>query len=306
MPKKKEYIRGENIGPHESIIFLAELPPMKKRRRALFHCNQCNKTFESDIAEVNRGKRGCHCSRILDLTGQKFGKLTVLSFEGIDKNRQSLWKVKCSCEKETEFIVNCNSLTTGNTSSCGCNGSEIRIKRAEKEMIGKTFGKLTVLERVPGKRKEDNFVWKCECSCDNHTIVEVDTRSLTDFRKTSCGCLISKGEYIIQSILIALDINYEKEKIFEDCINPKTNAKLRFDFYLPDYNCCIEYDGEQHTYFSSKGWNTEEHFKQTVYRDSIKNAYCEQKHIALIRIPYTDYSKINQDYILKLLKERIS
>lgn len=57
MPKKKEYIRGENVGPHKSIIFLAELPPMKKRRRALFHCNQCNKTFESDIAEVNRGKK---------------------------------------------------------------------------------------------------------------------------------------------------------------------------------------------------------------------------------------------------------
>lgn len=104
MPKKKEYIRGENVGPHKSIIFLAELPPMKKRRRALFHCNQCNKTFESDIAEVNRGKRGCHCSRILDLTGQKFGKLTVLSFEGIDKIDSLFGKLSARAKKKQNLL----------------------------------------------------------------------------------------------------------------------------------------------------------------------------------------------------------
>lgn len=66
----------------------------------------------------------------------------------------------------------------------------------------------------------------------------------------SCGCLNSKGEEKITQILLKLNIIFYKEYQFIDCINPKTNTKLRFDFYLPDYNCCIEYDGKQH-YVSS-------------------------------------------------------
>lgn len=66
----------------------------------------------------------------------------------------------------------------------------------------------------------------------------------------SCGCLVSKGEEKINFILQELKIKFNTQKTFNDCINPKTNTKLRFDFYLPDYNCCIEYDGKQH-YISS-------------------------------------------------------
>lgn len=63
----------------------------------------------------------------------------------------------------------------------------------------------------------------------------------------SCGCLGgSKGEYIIENYLQLLNIEYEKQKTFDTLINPKTNKKLRFDFYLPSYNLLIEFDGEQY------------------------------------------------------------
>lgn len=62
---------------------------------------------------------------------------------------------------------------------------------------------------------------------------------------------MSKGEQLIYDILIENNLVFEQQKTFNNCINPKTNKKLRFDFYLPDYNCCIEYDGEQHYYFSN-------------------------------------------------------
>jgi hypothetical protein len=59
-------------------------------------------------------------------------------------------------------------------------------------------------------------------------------------------CKISKGEDEIEKYLIKNNIEYIREKTFEGCINPKTNKKLRFDFYLPKCNIIIEYHGEQH------------------------------------------------------------
>ena len=68
-------------------------------------------------------------------------------------------------------------------------------------------------------------------------------------------------------------------------INP-----LPFDFYLPQLNKCIEYDGGQHYFpvdFAGKGMeHAEEQFRKTQYRDKIKNDYCKNNGISLLRIPY--------------------
>ena len=118
----------------------------------------------------------------------------------------------------------------------------------------------------------------------------------------SCGCkTFSKGELKINNILQDLNINFESQYTFNDCINPNTNFKLRFDFYLPDYNCCIEYDGEQHFI---EGCFQSEDLKDRQYKDNIKNQYCEQNGIILIRIPYTEFKKINKEYLISLFEDR--
>ena len=65
---------------------------------------------------------------------------------------------------------------------------------------------------------------------------------------------------------------------FDDCFYKK---KLLFDFYLFDYNTCIEYDGEFH--YKDLGFNDLESQK---IKDNIKNEYCSKKNIHLLRIPY--------------------
>ena len=90
---------------------------------------------------------------------------------------------------------------------------------------------------------------------------------------------------------------FEKQKTFDGLKNPETGVKLRFDFYLLDYNCCVEYDGEQHFDCTGYGWNTKDHFEKTQYLDNIKNEYCEQHNIKLIRIPYTDFNILDEKYI---------
>ena len=77
---------------------------------------------------------------------------------------------------------------------------------------------------------------------------------------------------------------YEFQKRFEDC---KDKKQLPFDFYLPDYNCCIEYDGRQH-FQAIEYWGGEEVFQLTQFHDQIKNDYCKENNIRLIRIKYDE------------------
>lgn len=102
------------------------------------------------------------------------------------------------------------------------------------------------------------------------------------------SCKMSIGESIIENFLINHSINFEYEKIFKDC-KTETGHWLSFDFYLQDYNLCIEYDGIQH--FKSIG--NDEKFQTIVKNDSIKNLYCQEKNIKLLRISYNDLYKID-------------
>ena len=99
--------------------------------------------------------------------------------------------------------------------------------------------------------------------------------------------LESKGIKLIKKYLKNLNIEYTNEKTFDDCINYKTNYKLRFDFYIKSLNCCIEFDGPQHfeeiAYFGGK-----EKLEKTKFRDNIKNEYCRNNNIDLIRIKYNE------------------
>ena len=107
----------------------------------------------------------------------------------------------------------------------------------------------------------------------------------------------SAGEKLIAKILVEeglIDPSCEtsrncmnREKSFDDCLNTKKGKycrKLRFDFYLPDLNTIIEYDGEQH-FRSSKKFGGEK-YETTIENDIIKNTYCEKNGINLIRIKY--------------------
>ena len=137
----------------------------------------------------------------------------------------------------------------------------------------------------------------CQCEC-GEKIWAYGSNLKRGFTK-SCGkCIKSNGEESVKNILNQMNVHFEQEKTFDNCKNPKTNAKLRFDFYLPDYNTCIEYDGEQHFKESNM---CSDSLSDRQYRDGIKNKFCKDNDIRLIRIPYTDFNKIDTDYIRKAL-----
>ena len=90
------------------------------------------------------------------------------------------------------------------------------------------------------------------------------------------------------------------QKSFSDCKNINV---LKFDFYLPKYNLCIEYNGIQH-YQAIDYFGGEERFKQQQKLDTIKQQWCTENNIKLIIIPYLDFSILNQEYILNILDKQ--
>lgn len=102
--------------------------------------------------------------------------------------------------------------------------------------------------------------------------------------------LTSLGEERIKQFLIKSQINFTQQKRFKKCKNIHT---LPFDFYIRDYNTCIEYDGKHHfqpvKYFGGKKRHLE-----TKHNDNIKNQYCIENNIRLIRIPYYKFKEINE------------
>ena len=118
-------------------------------------------------------------------------------------------------------------------------------------------------------------------------------------------CRESKGETRIRFILKKLNINFIQEHTFINCINKKTKKRLPFDFYLPDYNLCIEYDGIQH--FKPFSFSNDQTYslmynnlKSLRSRDNIKTKYCIKNNIKLLRIPYWEFNNIHTIIAQKL------
>lgn len=110
----------------------------------------------------------------------------------------------------------------------------------------------------------------------------------------------SVGERRIRQWVEQNKINFIQEKWFPDCrdINP-----LPFDFYLPDNNKIIEFDGQQHfkeTHYFTHYNSDRSITSYTQYHDSIKTKYCNSHNIDLIRIPYTQINNIEN-----ILQEKI-
>jgi len=92
------------------------------------------------------------------------------------------------------------------------------------------------------------------------------------------------GEKTIKKILDNLNIKYIYQHKFEKC---KDKRELPFDFYLPKYKLCVEYDGKQH-FESIEFFGGEKAFKTRQKHDQIKNIFCKDNHINLLRIKYNE------------------
>jgi very-short-patch-repair endonuclease len=137
---------------------------------------------------------------------------------------------------------------------------------------------------------------KIKVICNTHGIFE---QTIYHHLKGQ-GCKLCKsnsiGEEYIKLHLEEMEIKYIQQHGFDTC---RYINKLSFDFYLPEYNICIEFDGIQH-FKEVKQFGGKKEFNNTLKRDECKNKWCLENNVKLIRIKYDQISEIN-----KILKSKL-
>lgn len=206
-------------------------------------------------------------------------------------------KVKVICKTHGEFEIQAYHHSNGvGCLKCSIDNKKIKtldfIERSNKihdnkyeYLINKEYTESKELVKI---------------KCKEHGIFE----QISDTHLKGSGCTLcktkSRGEIRIKNYLEKTNINYIREKTFEDCSN---NKKLRFDFYLPEKSIIVEYDGKHH-YKPIDWFGGEYTLNKMIISDNIKNEYCSENNIKLIRIPYTQLKNI-VDILKKELTDNV-
>lgn len=243
--------------------------------KGLYQCS-CGKQKLIRNSDVNSGRtKSCGCLRkkvlseqkSADLTKKIFGYWEVLYRVEGQTGHGSIWHCRCA-NCGTEKDVQYSNLVEGRSKSCGC----LRKQVLSDDLTNQRFGSLVAKEPLydyPKSCSEESTYWRCDCDCGNSFITTA--HRLKQGNTQSCGCLISKGENKIREILTNLNITFIQQSSFEDL---KDIKELKFDFYLPQQNIVIEYQGQQHYKIIPK-WGGEAAFEDRLKKDNMKRNYCQ-------------------------------
>lgn len=263
-----------------------------KNRTFVFITIKCSEghIIEMKWDNFKQGKGCKHCSNNVKYDYkdvkeyiESFGyKLLSEKYE----NAHTKVLVKCSNPKHNAYEVTFSMFKNQN---CRCEKC-MREKNSEKRKHTYEFVK-EMIEFYGYKLLSANYV-NCkqllELECPNGHRFKMTFKKFYNMGHRCILCTSSKGEREISRLLNIYKIENISQYKFEDC---KFKSCLPFDFYLPKYNVCIEFDGEQH-YEIFEYFGGFDKFVDTKIRDTIKNEYCKDKGIKLIRIPYWDYDNI--------------
>ena len=271
-------------------------------------CLNCEK---ETIVKSNNLKSGnsksCGCRNMealhnkrIDISNQRFGKLVALEVdeEATERKHRVMWLCRCDCGNTA--IVSPDKLKNGESASCGCFFAEQASDKYLDNIIGKTYGLLTVVDRAENMYG-DKTSWICECECGN--VVTVPSMSLKRGLTKSCGCFhYSYGERDVQEWFKKNKILFNTQQTFDDLRNPITNRKLRFDFSIIDKDnriiALLEYQGIQH-YKEIDYHNFGK--QQREITDQLKKNYCNNNDIKLYEIRYDQKIEIELEKIIQEL-----
>jgi hypothetical protein len=190
----------------------------------------------------------------------------------------STTKVKIICPEHGEFMQTPNAHLSGKECFL-CSGTP-------KKTINQFIEQANLVHNYKYDYSLVNYV-------NNSTKVKIICSEHGEFMQTpnshlngsGCPkCRESKGEKKIREYLIKNKINFIPQHRFTECRNI---LPLPFDFYLPDYNLCIEFNGRQH-YLPVKVFGGDIGFNKTITNDKIKRKYCTDNRINLLIIKYDE------------------
>lgn len=216
-------------------------------------------------------------SKPIDLTGQTFGRFTVLKRSHNSKDGHAMWLCRCECGNERIVLGKC--LRNGHTQSCGCLNKDIIHDKSFIDHVGERFGSLVVLQRDEdyiSPSGKHHVKWLCKCDCGNTK--SIDICQLISGKTVSCGC--------------------KKEQYIKSGFNIKhggRNDRL-YKVYANMKNRCYNENSTDYKYYGGRGiricdeWlNNYLSFKSWAY----ENGYDETAEIGKCTIDRID---VNGDY----------
>lgn len=270
-------------------------------KKTKIYCTICNKEFWQRAGKHIQEKQGCpYCANNIKFTKEEI----IRKIEELFPNKFTFEKLQYSkndkpiiitCKKHGDFKTNWSTLNSSKYGCMQCMNDQQSLNRRETndyfiKKSKKIHGENYSYSFVDYKGHDHYVTLKCNIC---QTIFEVKARIHYQNKGGCPSCNFSEGERSIEEKLSSQKIKYIAQKKFNDC---KNKMNLSFDFYLPNYNLCIEYDGKQH-FESIEFFGGETHFHYRKRLDQIKTDYCHKNNIVLLRIPY--WEKDNIDQILK-------
>lgn len=204
-------------------------------------------------------------------------------------------KVKITCPVHGVWLQRPNDHLMG----CGCPGCKFdkiaTMKRGSEatfvKKARKTHGKAYDYSKVVYV----NAITKVEIICPEHGsfFQTPDKHTSGGTACPRCSHFTSKGERTIEKFLDALGVAYEREKRFDGLVGTTPNSRLRFDFWLPQHNLLIEYDGAHHFEpIQTKGRLSKQQavvkHEATKTNDEKKDNFARKNGYRLLRIRYDE------------------
>lgn len=288
--KKHFDLTGQKFG---ELTITKMLYNYKNEGKTFCECScSCGNTVIKNAYRISHSSQfvSCGCKRkdamiyyhSEDITGQRYNRLTVLEM----LYQESPIKVRCRCDCGNEITVLKVDVLSGHTQSCGCFQAERASESNYKDLTG-YISEYGVKAIIPKYQNDHGvWIWEFECPLCGHYFNALPANVKSN-EIVCCGCAsASTGELIVKHILDEQGITYKTQYTFADC---KWKNVLRFDFAIfsdnEDLLALLEYDGQQH-YESIEYFGGEEAFEKTQIRDEIKNNYCKEHNIKLVRLKY--------------------
>ena len=281
----------------------------KSNKKIKIKHKTCGNIFEMTPHNFYYNKEKCpYCFKGSNIRRNSFLEVKIFiekdnKYELLSKKYDNTsTKLKIRCKKcDSVFLMNYRDFKRG----YGCPSCAGNKKLSYDELSSKIKNIDSEYKMIKNAKDRDNYK-------NVHSKIKIKhlscgrtfKKSYNNFRngQRCIYCSLEKGEsFAVKNIKEFLDknhIKYKSEITFKDLINPKTNKKLRIDFYLEDLNLYLEYDGKQHFCYSEKGLYTYDKYLELKERDEIKNKYFKENNLNLIRINYKeDEIKILKDII---------
>lgn len=280
----------EYVNAHTNLKFKCQTHGIQKTTYSSLSrgcgCNLCG----FDLTAV---KNRLSISDVIKAVESKNGNKLINPEEYVNAGTNNL-KIKCGMCGKT-FLSSLNSINASQGACYNCRiiktANHLRYSPELVESIINSVNNNVLLNKDEYIGCNDtNLRIKCGCCGDVYnTSLALYTYANVN-RCPKCSRRISKGEQKIINILKKYNISYVYQKTFNDC---RDKLPLPFDFYIQEYNLCIEFDGMHHY---KPIWG-EDRFLTTKLHDAMKDNYCRWNDIDLLRISYLENK--NLDIILE-------